>query len=71
MSKKAYIFDVYDDYEIRLRYVRDVFESKGYQVTMYLSDFDHFHKEKYKTKRVFSFLLKKYKLYVSKQESVF
>lgn len=51
MSKKAYIFDVYDDYEIRLRYVRDVFESKGYQVTMYLSDFDHFHKEKYKTRR--------------------
>ncbi len=50
-KKKAYIFDVYDDYEIRLRYVRDVFAEKGYQVTMYLSDFDHFHKEKYKTKR--------------------
>ena len=50
-KKKAYIFDVYDDYEIRLRYVRDVFAEKGYQVTMYLSDFDHFHKEKYKTKQ--------------------
>ena len=50
-KKTAYIFDVYDDYEIRLRYVRDVFAEKGYQVTVYLSDFDHFHKEKYKKKR--------------------
>lgn len=50
-KKKAYLFDVYDDYTIRLRYVRDVFAEKGYQVTVYLSDFDHFKKEKYQTKR--------------------
>ena len=49
--KTAYIFDVYDDYNIRLRYVRDVFEKMGYQTTIYLSDFDHFNKEKYKTRR--------------------
>ena len=49
--KTAYIFDVYDDYNIRLRYIRDVLEEQGYQVTIYLSDFDHFHKEKYRTRR--------------------
>ncbi len=49
--KTAYIFDVYDDYNIRLRYVRDVFEKMGYQTTIYLGDFDHFRKEKHKKRR--------------------
>ena len=49
--KTAYIFDVYDDYAVRLKYVRDALEEQGYKVTMYLADFDHFHKEPYKTKR--------------------
>ena len=47
-KKKAYIFDVYDDYALRLKYIRNVLEEKGYETTVYLSDFDHFHKEPYK-----------------------
>lgn len=50
-TKTAYIFDVYDDYAVRLKYVRDVLEEQGYQTAIYLADFDHFHKEKYRTKR--------------------
>ena len=44
MNKKAYIFDCYDDYEIRLKYIKSVLEQCGYQTVLYLADFNHFTK---------------------------
>lgn len=51
MTKKAAIFDCYDDYNIRLKYVKEVLINKGYDVTVYLSDFDHFTKKTVQNKR--------------------
>ena len=45
MNKTAYIFDCYDDYDIRLRYIQEVLESEGYETTIYLTDFNHFTKQ--------------------------
>lgn len=48
MTHKAAIFDVHDDCDVRLNYVKKVLEDNGYETDIYLPDFDHYAK-KYRT----------------------
>jgi hypothetical protein len=48
-KKKAAIFDVHDDCDVRLKYVSSVLEQNGYETDIYLPDFDHYAKA-YRTK---------------------
>jgi glycosyltransferase involved in cell wall biosynthesis len=43
--KKALIFDAYDDYEIRVRYIKNALERAGYDVQIFFADFDHYRKQ--------------------------
>lgn len=49
--KKALIFDIYDDYNIRIQYIQSALERNGYQTTICFADFDHVKKEYYANKR--------------------
>ncbi len=49
--KKALIFDCYDDYNIRIQYIQRALEKKGYTVSIFFSDFNHYQKKKYDQKR--------------------
>lgn len=44
MTKTAAIFDVHDDCDVRLNYVKKVLEDNGYETDIYLPDFDHYAK---------------------------
>ncbi len=48
MTHTAAIFDVHDDCDVRLNYVKKVLEDNGYETDIYLPDFDHYAK-KYRT----------------------
>jgi hypothetical protein len=48
--KTALIFDCYDDYEIRIKFIKEAMERAGYTVRVFFSDFDHYAK-KYVTKK--------------------
>lgn len=50
-KKTAFIIDCFDDYEIRLKYVKEALEREGYETSIYLSNFDHYAKEYVKEKR--------------------
>lgn len=50
--KKALIFDVYDDYNIRIQYIEAALKRNGYDVNIYFADFDHVRKEYYQNKRI-------------------
>lgn len=49
--KTALIFDCYDDYNIRIQYVKTAMEKAGYAVHVFFSDFDHYAKEYVDKKR--------------------
>lgn len=49
--KKALIFDAYDQYEIRMKYIQKAFEQNGYDVVIYQADFDHVRKQYYPVRR--------------------
>ena len=38
--KKALIFDTYDDYNIRIQYIKSALERNGYETMIYFADFD-------------------------------
>jgi glycosyltransferase involved in cell wall biosynthesis len=48
--KTALIFDCYDDYNIRIQYIKAAMERAGYAVHIFFSDFDHYSKQ-YVTKK--------------------
>lgn len=48
--KKALIFDTYDDYNIRIRYIEQALRRNGYDVDIFFADFDHVRKEYYQNK---------------------
>lgn len=48
---KAVIFACFDDFEIRLKYVKEALENVGYKVDIYMSDYDHYAKKYIKHKR--------------------
>lgn len=43
--KTALIFDCYDDYAIRIRFIKEAMEAAGYSVHVFFSDFDHYAKK--------------------------
>ena len=45
--KKALIFDTYDDYNIRIQYIKSALERNGYETMIYFADFDHVKKQYY------------------------
>lgn len=45
--KKALIFDIYDDYNIRIQYIKSALERNGYETIIYFADFNHVKKEYY------------------------
>lgn len=49
--KKAMIFDAYDDYNIRIRYIKNALERNGYSVSIFFADFDHVKKQRYEVFR--------------------
>ena len=49
--KKALIFDAYDQYEIRMKYIQKAFEMNGYETVIYQADFDHVRKQYYPVRR--------------------
>lgn len=49
--KTALIFDCYDDYKIRIKFIKEAMERSGYTVHVFYSDFDHYSKEYVKDKR--------------------
>ena len=49
--KKALIFDTYDDYNIRIQYIKSALERNGYETMIYFADFDHVKKQYYTKKR--------------------
>ena len=48
---RAAIFDCYDDYEIRVKFVKKYLEKTGYETEIFFSDFDHMKKHKTEKKR--------------------
>lgn len=50
--KKALIFDAYDDYNIRIRYIEKALRRNGYDVDIFFADFDHVRKEYYQNKLI-------------------
>jgi len=46
MMKRVVLASCFDWYELRLRYIKQYFESYGYEVTVYISDFYHLSKKK-------------------------
>ncbi len=48
---RAAIFDCYDDYEIRVKYVYEALTAEGYETDIYFSDFDHMKKAPVEKKR--------------------
>ena len=48
--KTALIFDCYDDYNIRIQYIKEAFLRAGYTVHIFFSDYDHYSKT-YVTKK--------------------
>ena len=49
--KTALIFDCYDDYNIRIQYIKAAMERAGYSVRVFFSDFDHYSKQYVSKKR--------------------
>lgn len=48
---RAAIFDCYDDYEIRVEFVKNYLEKVGFETEIFFSDFDHMKKQKNENKR--------------------
>ncbi|MGM9941838.1 MAG: hypothetical protein ACI32N_07620 [Bulleidia sp.] len=49
--KKALIFDAYDQYTIRIRYIQTALENCGYETQIFFADFDHVRKQYYMNRR--------------------
>lgn len=49
--KTALIFDCYDDYEIRIKYIKEAMIRAGYTVHVFFADFDHYSKKYTEKKR--------------------
>lgn len=45
--KKVLIFDIYDDYNIRIQYIKSALERNGYETIVYFADFNHVKKDYY------------------------